>query len=64
MAADACGLHGLKGRLAQGAHADLTCITGDPLTEISAVRYVEAVYRAGHSDRSKSSGPRRRRPPD
>lgn len=48
VAADACGLHGLKGRVAPGADADLMAIIGDPLTEISAVHNVEAVYRAGH----------------
>lgn len=47
VAADACGLHGLKGRLAQGADADLIAISGDPLSEISAVHNVVAVYRDG-----------------
>jgi imidazolonepropionase-like amidohydrolase len=48
VAAEACGLRGLKGRLAQGADADLIAIGGDPLTEISAVHNVVAVYRDGH----------------
>jgi imidazolonepropionase-like amidohydrolase len=48
VAADACGLHGLKGRLAPGADADLIAISGDPLKEISAVHNVVAVYRDGH----------------
>ena len=47
VAADACGLHGLKGRLAKGADADLIAISGDPLSEISAVHNVVAVYRDG-----------------
>jgi imidazolonepropionase-like amidohydrolase len=47
VAADACGLHGLKGRLAQGADADLVAISGDPLNDISAVHNVVAVYREG-----------------
>lgn len=48
VAAEACGLGGRKGRLAQGADADLVAINGDPLTEISAVHQVLAVCRDGH----------------
>jgi imidazolonepropionase-like amidohydrolase len=48
VAADACGLHGRKGRLARGADADLIAISGDPLNEISAVHNVVAIYRDGH----------------
>ena len=48
VAADACGLHGLTGRLAQGARADLTAINGDPLSEISDIHNVVAVYHDGH----------------
>ena len=48
VAADACGLRGIKGRLARGADADLIAINGDPLTEISAIHNVVAVYRDGH----------------
>jgi imidazolonepropionase-like amidohydrolase len=48
VAADACGLHGLKGRLAQSADADLIAISGDPLKDIAAVHNVMAVYRDGH----------------
>jgi imidazolonepropionase-like amidohydrolase len=47
VAADACGLHGRKGRLAPGADADLVAISGDPVKEISAVHNVVAVYRDG-----------------
>lgn len=47
VAADACGLHGLTGRLTPGAEADLIAISGDPLKEISAVHNVVAVYRDG-----------------
>lgn len=56
-AADACGLRGLTGRLAQGACADLTAINGDPFTEISDVHNVVAVYRDGHLvDRRQPAG--------
>ena len=48
VAADACNLHGRKGRLIQGADADLIAITGDPLTDISTIHNVTAVYRDGH----------------
>jgi imidazolonepropionase-like amidohydrolase len=47
VAADACGLHGHKGRLAPGADADLIAVSGDPLKEISAIHNVIAVYRDG-----------------
>jgi imidazolonepropionase-like amidohydrolase len=47
VAADACGVRGRKGRLATGADADLLAIAGDPLTDISAVHNVVAVYREG-----------------
>ena len=48
VAADACGLRGLTGRLAPGARADLVAIKGDPLSQISDVHNVVAVYRDGH----------------
>jgi imidazolonepropionase-like amidohydrolase len=48
-AADACGLAGRAGRLTQGAEADLIAISGDPLTEVSAIHNVLAVYRGGYS---------------
>jgi len=47
VAADACGLHGVKGRLVRGADADLIAISGDPLGDITAVHNVVAVYRDG-----------------
>jgi imidazolonepropionase-like amidohydrolase len=47
VAADACGLRGVTGRLAQGACADLTAINGDPLSEISDIHNVVAVYHDG-----------------
>jgi imidazolonepropionase-like amidohydrolase len=47
VAADACGLRGRKGRLAVGADADLIAVRGDPLTDISAIRNIVAVYRSG-----------------
>lgn len=46
-AADACGLRGRKGRLELGADADLIAVRGDPVTDISRVRNVLAVYRGG-----------------
>jgi imidazolonepropionase-like amidohydrolase len=57
-AAAACGLGGLTGRLAQGACADLTVINGDPLSEISDVHNVAAVYRDGRLvvDRRQPAG--------
>jgi imidazolonepropionase-like amidohydrolase len=57
VAADACGLRGRKGRLVYGADADLIVITGDPLTDISAVHNVIAVYRDGRLvvDRRKTA---------
>lgn len=58
VAADACGLSGLTGRLAQGARGDLTAINGDPLSEISDVHNVVAVYHDGHLvvDRRQAAG--------
>jgi imidazolonepropionase-like amidohydrolase len=47
VAADACGLRGVKGRLARAADADLIAVSGDPLHEIAAVHNVIAVYRDG-----------------
>jgi imidazolonepropionase-like amidohydrolase len=49
VAADACGLAGRAGRLTPGADADLIAITGDPLTEVSDIHNVVAVYRGGSS---------------
>ena len=58
VAADACGLRGLTGRLAPGACADLTAIDGDPLSKISDVHNVVAVYRDGRlvADRRQPAG--------
>ena len=47
VAADACGLGGVKGRLALGADADLIAVAGDPLRDIRAVHHMAAVYREG-----------------
>ena len=45
--ARACRLDQRKGRIAPGLDADLLAVNGDPLTDITALRNVAAVYRAG-----------------
>ncbi len=47
VAAEVCGLAGRKGRLSPGFDADLVAVTGDPLSNPSAIHDVQAVYRAG-----------------
>jgi imidazolonepropionase-like amidohydrolase len=47
VAAEACGLSGRKGVIASGADADLLAVTGKPLDDVSRLRKVRAVYRAG-----------------
>ncbi len=46
-AAHACRVGGHKGHLAPGFDADLLVVDGDPLTDITALRSVVAVFRAG-----------------
>lgn len=54
MAADSCGLGDRKGRLASGYDADLLAVGGSPAHDITAIRDVRAVYRAGRRvDRSE-----------
>ncbi|CAM5614808.1 metal-dependent hydrolase family protein [Streptomyces aurantiogriseus] len=54
LAADSCGLGHRKGRLAPGYDADLLAVGGNPAHDITAIRYVRAVYRAGRRvDRSE-----------
>jgi imidazolonepropionase-like amidohydrolase len=48
LAAEACRVGERKGRLAPGFDADLLAVDGDPLTDITALRAVAAVFRAGH----------------
>ena len=46
-AAAVIGLGDRKGRVAAGYDADLVAVAGDPLTDLSALREVRAVYRSG-----------------
>jgi imidazolonepropionase-like amidohydrolase len=47
-AAAACGLAGVKGRLAPGYDADILAIDGEPLTDPAALRRVRAVFARGN----------------
>jgi len=47
-AARACGVGHRTGRLAAGMDADLLAVRGDPTRDLSALRDVVAVFRAGH----------------
>jgi imidazolonepropionase-like amidohydrolase len=47
LAATACGVTDRKGRLARGYDADLVAVNGDPLTDVSALLQVTAVFRGG-----------------
>jgi imidazolonepropionase-like amidohydrolase len=46
-AADACGIGDRKGRLAPGYEADILAVAGNPLTNLTDVHNVRAVFRAG-----------------
>jgi imidazolonepropionase-like amidohydrolase len=46
-AAQACRLGDRKGRIAPGFDADLLAVAGDPLTNLTALTAVSAVFRAG-----------------
>jgi imidazolonepropionase-like amidohydrolase len=46
-AAQACRLGDRKGRIAAGYDADLLAVAGDPLTDLTALTAVSAVFRAG-----------------
>jgi imidazolonepropionase-like amidohydrolase len=48
LAADACAVGDRKGRLRAGYDADLLAVAGNPLTTLSALHDVAAVFRAGH----------------
>lgn len=48
LAATACRVGERKGRLAPGFDADLLAVEGDPLADVTALRAVTAVFRAGH----------------
>jgi imidazolonepropionase-like amidohydrolase len=47
VAADACGVSRLVGRLEAGTEADLLAVDGDPLQDIQSIVNVSAVYLAG-----------------
>jgi imidazolonepropionase-like amidohydrolase len=47
VAAQACRLGDHKGRIAPGFDADLLAVAGDPLTDLTTLTAVSAVYRAG-----------------
>jgi imidazolonepropionase-like amidohydrolase len=47
-AADLCRVGDRTGRLAAGYDADILAVHGDPLADVSALRNVAAVFRAGH----------------
>lgn len=48
-AARVCGLGDSKGRIAPGFDADLLVVSGDPLSDLAALRDVESVYLAGRA---------------
>jgi hypothetical protein len=45
--ADALGLGGICGMLREGLRADLLILNGDPLTDLSALRDIDSVIKAG-----------------
>jgi imidazolonepropionase-like amidohydrolase len=47
LAAQACRLGDHEGRIARGFDADLLAVAGDPLTDLTALTAVNAVFRAG-----------------
>ena len=47
LAAQACRLGDHKGRIAPGFDADLVAVAGDPLTDLTTLTAVSAVFRAG-----------------
>ena len=47
VAADVCGIAHRKGRIAAGFDADLLAVSGDPLTDPTAIHRIRAVYREG-----------------
>ncbi|MCA2216394.1 amidohydrolase family protein [Jidongwangia harbinensis] len=61
-AAAACGLGSRKGRIAPGFDADILAVDGNPLTDITALRRVQAVLARGHQvnqdvpDRDRRNG--------
>lgn len=48
VAAQACRIGERKGRLAPGFDADMPAVHGDPLADVTALRAVTAVFRAGY----------------
>ncbi len=47
VAADVCGVGDRKGRLRAGMDADIVAVAGNPIADVTAVRDVRAVVRAG-----------------
>ena len=50
-AAAACGFAGRKGRIAPGFDADILAVDGNPLTDLGALRRIQAVFARGHQIR-------------
>jgi imidazolonepropionase-like amidohydrolase len=55
VAAEACGIADRKGRLAPGYDADFIVVDGDPLSDLTALHHLRAVYRGGRQVLLKSA---------
>lgn len=54
LAAQACGLANLTGRLKAGLNADLLLVDGDPTTDINAISKIRAVISRGRPHRREN----------